>query len=192
MSLPQLVGLNCVICQKGIPSIMDGTFCDECGNPVHRKCLDGAQPGPADKCHRCGGDPASNIAKEFRQQRGRESQIKSSGGVNVVYPVSKDCPQCGSGKYTRRRPQGWVSFAWDRVCDECGNRYSPPTPLWGSVLFILTGVLLGGFGTITVLMRILTGHPCTIPAGLFEGFLGVIGILALIQGARGLFNPGKV
>src|SRR5215510_5909254 len=38
MPLPQLVGLECASCQSPIPSVVDGTFCEHCGNPVHYLC----------------------------------------------------------------------------------------------------------------------------------------------------------
>ncbi|MBM3995048.1 MAG: hypothetical protein FJ303_12970 [Planctomycetes bacterium] len=67
--MPQLIGLQCVKCQKGIASVLEGFFCDGCGNPVHRKCgiTDGS--ALADRCPLCGGDPQSVIAKEVLQAR---------------------------------------------------------------------------------------------------------------------------
>lgn len=40
----QLVNRNCVICKERISSQPTAKFCDECGNPVHRACLEDAKP----------------------------------------------------------------------------------------------------------------------------------------------------
>jgi hypothetical protein len=49
----QLVGLACLRCNERITSIHDGVGCDECGAPVHRRCV---TPGAAsrDRCAACG------------------------------------------------------------------------------------------------------------------------------------------
>jgi len=73
MSLPQLIGLQCVTCQKGIASILDGAFCDACGNPVHQKCVGSSQSIAAERCPQCGGDPNNRIAKEVRGVRQAEA-----------------------------------------------------------------------------------------------------------------------
>src|SRR4051794_2768276 len=55
MEPAQLVGMKCVACQKTISSIVEGVFCLDCGNPVHRMCMRAtvlAEPGI---CARCGG-----------------------------------------------------------------------------------------------------------------------------------------
>ena len=181
MSLPQLIGLPCVGCLKEIASVSAGGFCDECGNPVHRQCLVGDVPPLEGKCPKCGGDPDSSIAKEVRRERGGAAQVAASRQAPVVYPVSKTCPGCGSAKYTRERPQGWIAFAWDRVCTDCGLRYSPPTPLWAAVVFILVGVGLTGFGA----LGLMAGDICV-------ALLGILGIMALIHGIRSLARSGQI
>jgi hypothetical protein len=36
-------------------------------------------------------------------------------------------------------------FVKDRVCNRCGTRYTPPTPAWAALVFILLGIFfLGG------------------------------------------------
>ena len=74
MSLPQLIGLKCVTCQKSIGSVIEGTFCTTCGNPVHQKCVGAAQQAPAERCPQCGGDPNSGLAREVRRERGAAAQ----------------------------------------------------------------------------------------------------------------------
>jgi hypothetical protein len=34
----QLVGLKCSVCQQRISSILEGSFCDQCGSPLHDQC----------------------------------------------------------------------------------------------------------------------------------------------------------
>ena len=181
MSLPQLIGLPCVSCLKEIASLSTAGFCEECGNPVHHQCRVGAVPALAGKCQKCGGDPDNGIAREVRRERGGAAQIAASRQGIVTYPVSTVCPECASEKFTRERPQGWVAFAWDRVCVDCGMRYSPPTPLWAAIVFIVLGVVLTGFGG----LGLSAGDVCM-------ALLGPLGILALIHGIRSLVRPGKV
>ncbi len=199
MSLPQLIGLQCVICQKGIASVVDGMFCEECGNPHHPRCAGAAPPAGAEKCPQCGGDPACALAKEVRRERGcaKQAELRSRAaglhGMPIAFPVSAVCPQCGNKEYRRQRPQGWVAFAWDRVCIECGTIYSPPTPLWAAIVFLLAGVLLTGFGGLGVLFAILSQNPvASLPGLICQGIFAVVGILALVHGIRSLSQPGKV
>ncbi len=112
-------------------------------------------------------------------------------GAPVAFPISKVCPKCGHTEFTRQRPQGWVAFAWDRICSQCGTIYSPPTPTWASIVFIVAGLLLSSFGGIGVVAAVASGNPLSLPAVLCEGFLGVIGLLALIHGIRTLASPPK-
>jgi hypothetical protein len=58
------------------------------------------------------------------------------------YPVSRGCPKCHGIEFTRVRPEGGVAFTDDRVCKSCGTRYTPPTPLWAAVLFIVIGGII--------------------------------------------------
>ncbi len=51
--MSQLVGSPCAKCQKVIPSILAGEFCNECGNPVHKACKSGTS-GSAGACPSCG------------------------------------------------------------------------------------------------------------------------------------------
>lgn len=195
MSLPQLIGLTCVRCRKGIASVLNGDFCTECGNPIHHACTATSPMPDAGRCSRCGGDPHSDLAKEVRRERGtaeqKKLQIAVSHGV-IVYPVSDVCPKCGKTDYTRQRPQGWVSFAWDRVCKDCGTVYSPPTPRWASIVFIMIGVIMAGFGSLAIIAGMTTGSVAGVPNALCWGFVGAIGVLALIHGIRSLSRPGKV
>jgi hypothetical protein len=61
----QLVGCSCAICQGRIGSILEGLFCADCGNPVHRACL-GTPSDVAGKCKTCGGDITNLSAAQVR------------------------------------------------------------------------------------------------------------------------------
>ena len=197
MSLPQLIGLKCVRCGKSISSIVEATFCEECGNPVHRNCLSKTEQPLAERCPTCGGDPKDSLAQEIRRERGTEQQARARAqaertGASAALPVSSVCPKCSNTEFTRVRPEGWVSFAHDRVCNSCGTRYTPPTPIWAALIFLAAGLLLAGFGGVSVFVRAASENPLQVPAGLCEAFLGVLGVLAIIQGIRSLARPGKV
>jgi hypothetical protein len=110
----------------------------------------------------------------------------------VNYPISAVCPKCGSLEYGKRRPEKWITFISDRVCKACGTRYTPPTPAWAGVIFIIAGLLLGGFGAISVFFHFMSANPLGIPAMACEGFLGFLGILAIIHGIRSLLQLRKV
>jgi hypothetical protein len=75
----QLVGQNCAVCGNRIGSVVDGRFCEGCGNPVHDNC---SKPAPepvsndellsvADQqfCPRCGAIPQTVVAVEVRNER---------------------------------------------------------------------------------------------------------------------------
>src|SRR5262245_21645232 len=79
-------------------------------------------------------------------------------------PVSEACPACGGTQYRRVRPTTWVAFASDRVCSACNTRYTPPTPVWAGVLFIVAGLLLAGFGAFSIIIRLASGNPLELPA----------------------------
>src|SRR5881396_75506 len=105
MSLPQLIGLNCASCWKGIGSIADAEFCPACGNPVHRKCLERFEPPPVGRCPTCGGDTDSDIAKEVRRERGKKEQALALADIRAgaaKFPVSKVCPKCSHAEFTRQ------------------------------------------------------------------------------------------
>ena len=66
-----------------------------------------------------------------------------------VYPVSRACPNCGGKGYTRVESATLISFTDDRVCEQCGMRYTPPMPRWGGVAFCALGVA-GSLGMVYV------------------------------------------
>ena len=110
----------------------------------------------------------------------------------VGYPVSLFCPKCGSAEYKKRKPEKWIAFIADRVCTECQTRYTPPTPAWAGVVFVLAGLSLAGFGFLSILLSVSRGNPGQLLGLVCEGFLGLLGVLAIIHGIRCLARPGKI
>jgi predicted RNA-binding Zn-ribbon protein involved in translation (DUF1610 family) len=68
-----------------------------------------------------------------------------------IRPVTRNCPKCGSASFTRVRvaPER-IAFTNDRKCKECGTRYTPPTPAWAAVVFIVLGGLISGGGLLAI------------------------------------------
>jgi hypothetical protein len=65
--MPQLVGLECALCNERIASMLEGEFCANCGNPVHKRC---ATPRVAKSgaCEVCGADATAGAAHRQRSQ----------------------------------------------------------------------------------------------------------------------------
>src|SRR5262249_1494408 len=68
--MPQLVGSRCGLWRERLVDILEGEFCSQCENPVHRSCSrrDSGSPGV---CALCGSDPtaAAEIRKLEEEQR---------------------------------------------------------------------------------------------------------------------------
>jgi hypothetical protein len=63
------------------------------------------------------------------------------------------------------------------------------------VVFILAGLFLGGIGSIGVLLNLLnvaSGNVGGVLGFACEGFMAVIGLIAIVHGIRSLSDPGKV
>lgn len=193
MSLPQLIGLQCVACQKNIASVLEATFCADCGNPVHRKCSGSVKVESDDRCPNCGGDPDSALAVEVQREREEQARSAETAAKAALppepavpaFPVGETCPGCGSTSFTRVPPERWVAFAKDRICNGCGMRYTPPTPVWAAIIFLVLGAvfILGSVG------NLLFAVSPRISPSIFGLLLGVA---ALSLGYRSLNRPGKV
>jgi len=95
------------------------------------------------------------------------------------YPIASHCPQCGSASYTRVRVKQGLAFTDDRKCKDCGTRYTPPTPTWAAVIFIVLGCfLMGGSVVGTVAM---VRAELRVP-GLFSYVHGIPPAVALMTG----------
>lgn len=176
--MAQLVGCNCVLCGERIASELDGRFCNQCGQPVHTRCIRSPSPFAEYGCAECGID--SGEVKQPPQ---------SEAGP---FPVGTACPKCAAGEYRVVKPEAFVAFRWDRVCKACGTRYTPPTPMWAGGAFILLGLVLAVIGGVSVVFRLRDPNPIGIPAMACEGFLCVLGLLAIGHGIRSLMKPGRV
>jgi hypothetical protein len=187
-SMHQLVGSLCVICGESIQDLLEGTICEGCQNAVHNRCAKRvrAQLGE-DYCHFCGADLVRATFLTRREQR--ERLVRKA--PNRSYPVSKVCPKCANTEYKRRKPDKWIAFTADRVCTACQTRYTPPTPTWAGVVFILVGLALAGVGFLGVIIGLLRGLE-GVPAMICEGSVGVIGVLAMVHGVKSLINQGMV
>jgi hypothetical protein len=54
------------------------------------------------------------------------------------HPVSSTCPKCDSARHKKVDPDWQPAIVNDRVCLDCGARYSPPPPEYlGIVIFVL-------------------------------------------------------
>src|SRR5262245_44369460 len=147
--MQQLVGRACVVCGQRIGSVVEGRFCPTCGNAVHNGCVEPGSAAP-DKCPDCGGDRTNPAA-----MRGQFERSPEGGAPAGVYPVSRVCPACGHAGFERVDPARWVSYGMDRVCRACGTRYTPPTPAWAGVVFVLIGLLFLALGIIGAVYSLL-------------------------------------
>jgi hypothetical protein len=70
--------------------------------------------------------------------------------LRSAYPVSPKCPGCGSADFRRVEAETSLAFTDDRVCKQCGTRYTPPIPAWARVVFAVVGLgalaVMGGHG----------------------------------------------
>jgi hypothetical protein len=89
-----------------------------------------------------------------------------------------------------------VAFTDDRECVACGARYTPPTPVWAAVIFILLGVLItavGGTGVVFYLFLVEKNFIEGIHLGVSTAVTGV-GLACTLFGIRSLRSrgaPGK-
>jgi hypothetical protein len=107
------------------------------------------------------------------------------------HPISRVCPQCGGKEYTLRKPKQLVAFTADRVCKSCLTRYSPPTPVWGAVMLLLSTLIFGllGFFIIHSLF-----NPSSFLGVACKGAFFVFTFVVFIRGIRILIdaaNQGK-
>ena len=111
--------------------------CHHCGQAVHHLDeMEGVLSCPA-----CG----EHLA-EFPIRRGLEKNKESGSKIPNECPICDKCPQCGATEHKKVRPDSDVSFTWDRVCKNCGTRYTPPTPGWARAVFAVLGLGLSVLG----------------------------------------------
>jgi hypothetical protein len=104
------------------------------------------------------------------------------------YPIRTTCPQCRGTEYTCRKPKRLVAFVSDRVCRSCNTRYTPPTPVWAGILFLLAGLTLPFLG---LALTSLLVHPFSIAGLVCEGVIAALGVAAFVGGIRELVNSER-
>jgi hypothetical protein len=103
-----------------------------------------------------------------------------------MLPACTACPRCGNAEHHKVKPRSFVYFKVDRLCTKCPTYYSPPTPIWASVLFIVLG---GGMAVIGLPLLFLGLQKASSFAVLFYGgVLSAIGLLCAVQGIRYLLQ----
>jgi hypothetical protein len=83
----QVVGQKCVVCGRFIESIVEGTFCVGCGQPVHRQCLKADTNPGSNQCDQCGtvlDDPAV-IRQRLEELRSISSERKTQDALRTEY-----------------------------------------------------------------------------------------------------------
>src|SRR5579872_2940704 len=98
------------------------------------------------------------------------------------YRVSQICPKCNNTTYKKVRPKSWVAFLDERVCLECGERYTPPTPRWASILFILIGVFFIAPLPLGIGIDLLSGRTPLLASWGCYGLLATLGLAAVAHG----------
>ena len=100
------------------------------------------------------------------------------------YPVASHCPDCGSKDFKRVKPEGRVAFTDDRKCTACGTRYTPPTPAWAAVVFILLGILITAVGIVFGFAFLIRRDDVRLRDLVYGTILTVFGLSAIIYGIR--------
>ena len=100
------------------------------------------------------------------------------------YPVALSCPQCGSKEFQRVKVEGRIAFTDDRKCTACGTRYTPPTPAWAAVVFILLGTLITAVGIAFGFAFLIRKDDVRLRDLVYGTILTVFGLSAIIYGIR--------
>ncbi len=108
------------------------------------------------------------------------------------YPISKVCPKCGNGEFRRRKSEEIVAFTSDRLCMKCETRYTPPTPAWAGLLFIVIGLLMAPFFGFFLFGHLINFNVIAFPSTMLVAIGFIVGLFALWHGIRVLIRPGRV
>jgi hypothetical protein len=157
--------------------------CDQTYLTVAENSAEGGVPIQCDLCRQSGGVVGGDTA-----QREAERQPRDQTQPRGPFPVSAVCPNCGGKEFRTTRPERWIAYTLDRVCKSCGTRYSPPTPRWAGIIFIILGFPLVAIGLFGVVASLMQGSPCPLVC---EGPLGFLGILAIAHGIHTLTSPER-
>lgn len=162
---------RCPHCGVDLPTVRDA-FCPECRedldcapeySPVEQELVS----VPAPKV------PAPEVlSKNLAEDR------------RVILPICSRCPNCGRNEYLPIRPARIIAFRSDRECETCGTDYSPPTPLWAAIIFILLGIIFTAGCGISLFLAIADGSILALPSNALFFALGVLCIRHGIQSLR--------
>jgi hypothetical protein len=101
------------------------------------------------------------------------------------HPISRQCPKCNGIDFKKVYPDGAIAFTDDRVCKNCGTRYTPPTPLWAAVVFIVVGVFILLVDVAVAGMSFMVSDSClSFRAGVMLAMILPAGIGCVIYGIR--------
>jgi hypothetical protein len=151
----QLVGQHCVRCGEGISSVLEGRFCEICGNPVHESCryVILGDSMPIDVCAVCGG----NRSLPTPRQRAE---------VDKQAELTKKLAELGV------KPSDLDKF----------NKEMPKRMLFGMLTKL--GVLLLGMGLVGTLIGLFKRGPSSADPSLVPAFLALAaagaGLLVLL------------
>ena len=90
------------------------------------------------------------------------------------------CINCESTNLTRVRPKNSIAFSRDFRCLDCQQQFPAKIPTWGSIVFMLLGLLLGSFGAVLTYLNLLNlfkldfSPSLSFPFGLGMLTLGVV------------------
>jgi hypothetical protein len=104
------------------------------------------------------------------------------------YPISETCPECGQTTFKPVKPETFVAFTDDRLCLGCGTRYTPPTPTWAAIVFLIVGT---GIVLVALLVIAVEGRDGGCMAGMFVFTSLAVGIACVIHGIRTVKNRGE-
>jgi hypothetical protein len=142
-------------------------------------------------------DPNDNAIRAGTPRELRNSgQRAEPRATSGQYPVAASCPKCACTEFRRVKVDRPVAFTDDRECTACGTRYTPPTPLWAAVVFVLLGALItagGATGVVVYLFLVEKSFIEGIHLGVATTVTG-IGVACTFFGIRSLRSrdaPGK-
>ena len=147
--------IQCPSCQERLPTTMDA-FCSYCQEPLEF--------------------PKENEIDATRNQTIPESEIELANSTSLL--VARKCPNCKGDSFTKTRPE-FLAFQWDRICDSCGTRYTPPNPIWAGPLYLLAGLASLAISIFLYLNTTNRGMPSQ---GMFA--LGLIGLSCVLLSVK--------
>jgi hypothetical protein len=165
--------------------------CDVCQQTMS---LEDNQAGITVQCKECGRGwvrvaPVEGIAESASAISEREPTSQPETVMSAHRPMTLEapdvalrlvagaCPRCGSSSFTKLKPKGRTTPAYDRECKECGIRYmTVPAPISRVVqaAMSMSGVLLILGGVVAVVVWLVAAP---VPGGGGLGFSRLYGVI---------------